>query len=47
MLAAVDGQNYKLPLYHYVASNYDGTSIWKDIGTEKNNMTKRYGNVVK
>jgi hypothetical protein len=47
LLKAVDGLNYKLPLYHYLADNYDGTSIWKDIGTEKNNMTKRYGHVTK
>ena len=47
LLKATDGISYKLPLYHYLANNYDGTSVWKDIGTEENNMTKRYGHVTK
>jgi len=43
----VQGLKYELPLYHYLATNYDGSSVWTDIGSDKNNMTNRGGLVTK
>jgi hypothetical protein len=42
-----DGPKYKLPLHHYKADDYDGTSVWVDKGTDLNNMTKREGLITK
>jgi len=33
--------SWKLPIYRYVASDYDGTLTWTDSGTEGNDMTRR------
>jgi len=43
MRAAEDSTiaSWKLPVYRYVASDYDGTLTWTDSGTEGNDMTRR------
>jgi hypothetical protein len=50
-LQAVDGPLYKLPIYHYHADHYDGSSVWLDKGKDPldqpNNMTKREGLITK